>query len=571
VNTIIIVKTGIWRSWKTPKKGNRLLVQVVSLVRDTLDRIMLILVLTGLLSVVSATDPMIWPQPQYFSFGNGQTVVSSHFFFNLDGLAQKSSVLGKAVERYTKLINPVASSSPNGLQECRISVMHYSGNEQDEIPFLGMDESYQLSVSEGECNLSGQTVWGALRALETFSQLCQRGDDNTHDTVVIGLPTEIKDKPSYSHRGVMIDSARHYLSVESIEHLVDAMSMSKFSVLHWHVVDAESFPFQTPSSSDLLKGAYSHSAIYTQEDVKHITQFCSERGVRLIIEINQPGHSASWTKGYPQIMSKCFKKYSYNYNDFALNPTLDETFQVVSGALHDARTATVDKFIHLGGDEVVYGCWEEDESIQLYKEKQGITSNDQLYGEYITRTERMLDEMGASPIQWHDVFVASQNEVTNGGKAFNFVKSAVFQVWETSGDIIKDVITANYSCIASPDGYWYLDKPASTWDVMYYYDPSVGIPTDQLKKLLGGEAVMFGEHVDDANLESIIFPRAAAVAERLWSNRAAHPDDAATHSILYDSDKEETQDRLAAHRCRMNARNVKAAPLSPSYCDVKYV
>jgi len=104
------------------------------------------------------------------------------------------------------------------------------------------DESYSLTVDEsGSCVISSQTVWGTLRGMETFTQLLTR-EKVTNDVVLACNTVRITDTPRFSHRGLLIDTARHFLPVETIKTLLDSMPMSKLNVLHWHVVDAESFP-----------------------------------------------------------------------------------------------------------------------------------------------------------------------------------------------------------------------------------------------------------------------------------------------------------------------------------------
>jgi hexosaminidase len=105
------------------------------------------------------------------------------------------------------------------------------------------------------------------------------------------VPVTISDYPRYSHRGLLIDSSRHFLPVSSILSLVDSLSLSKINVLHWHIVDAESFPFDSQSEPDMVKGAYTSDLVYSAGDIKRVTAFAAERGVRVIFEVDVPGHA----------------------------------------------------------------------------------------------------------------------------------------------------------------------------------------------------------------------------------------------------------------------------------------
>ena len=539
------------------------------------------------LYVVGSAGASLWPLPEDVSLGRERLFLPKDFRFLLSGDAEGSQVLASATARYQKLIsfghgevlnNDVEKGAPEALESCQINVEKVISDPEAEKNSLqlGVNEKYELMVSTGTsptagCTISAPTVWGALRAMETFTQLLVReGFGSGHRVELSSAPVSISDAPAYSHRGVMIDTSRHYLGVSVIERAIDAAAMNKMSVLHWHAVDAESFPLVTPSSPQLSDGAYSRTAVYSMDDVRHLVDYGTDRGVRIILEVNSPGHAASWTKGYPQIMAKCFRKYSYNYNDFAVNPTLEKTYEVVEGAYQDVLGATRDGYMHLGGDEVVYGCWDDDAGIVEYKEANGIESDDALYGMYVSRVGGIAGGLGATPIHWQEAFIAYDRSVGDDKMAFKFQPGTAFQVWSGDGDLIHDITAANFSCVASPNAYWYMDHPTSTWDVMYYYDPASGLSSSQRSLVLGGEAVMFGELVDEGNFDASTQPKAAAVAERLWSDRQAQPDDPAV-GPRYDEDMDEVRARLMDHRCRMRNRGINAAPIAPDYCSTNFV
>ena len=268
---------------------------------------------------------------------------------------------------------------------------------------LGVDESYELSVSAGgECSVQAATVWGALHAMESFTQLLSRQGG---EVALDYLPVSLQDSPRYSHRGLLIDSSRHFLPVSEILAVIDTLPMSKFNVLHWHIVDAQSFPMDPPSAPRLVQGAYSPAASYSATDIQGVVQYGSDRGVRVLLEIDVPGHAASWTKGYPDVMADCFAKYSYNINDFALNPTKEETYSLLQGVLQDAAEATRvagrGGLLHIGGDEVVYGCWNNDSSIVAYMEQHAM-STDQLLMMFAERADEMLRALKVTPVHWEE-------------------------------------------------------------------------------------------------------------------------------------------------------------------------
>lgn len=157
----------------------------------------------------------------------------------------------------------------------------------------------------------------------------------------------------------MIDTARHYLPKSAILRTIDALAYNHLNVLHWHIVDAESFPLVSPSAPELVKGAWTPESIYTPDDVEDIIQYAHARGIRVLMEVDVPGHAFSWGKGYPSVITRC-PKYEHNINNIPLNPAVDETWEVLENLLTDLLGDMLqDKYFHIGADEVVYGCWRE--------------------------------------------------------------------------------------------------------------------------------------------------------------------------------------------------------------------
>lgn len=190
-------------------------------------------------------------------------------------------------------------------------------------------------------------------------------------------------------------------------------------------MDAQSFPLDTPSSPNMKQGAYTPEDVYSMADITSIVNYATDRGVRVVFEIDTPGHAASWGKGYPEIMSKCKEKYFYNVNNWALNPTLDETYTVLFGILKDVVAATGTSYLHLGGDEVVYGCWGADASIVQYMADNGIASYADLFAMFIEKADDMAAQLKTTAIHWEDVFIAGIRPPMN----------TIFDVWTDSSKV----------------------------------------------------------------------------------------------------------------------------------------
>jgi len=502
-----------------------------------------------------------WPQPQEYTLGSTPLVLSTTFRFKQVNM-QKSALLDRAIDRFhaiyegyrAKMSSTKKATTNAAINSCTLNVENIVSDPAKEKATLTLDveEGYNVSVADdGTCTITANTVWGALHALETFTQMLERNNDQGVGQISMPYaPVSVQDSARFTHRGILIDSARHFLPVQTIKRVIDTLPMANFNVLHWHMVDAQSFPLDSPSSPELVKGAFMPDEVYSMAEVTEIDNYATDRGVRILYEFDGPGHTASWGKGYPEILADCVAKYGHNVNNLAVNPTIDKTYEVLNGVLKDVISATNTQFMHLGGDEVVYGCWAADAQIVEYMKANNIANYPDLLGLYVDQAEVMTRDLGATPVQWEDTFMAGVRPP----------KSTIFDVWTNSTNMAL-VASAGYRVIAAPQNYWYLDHCANTWQKMYAFDPQAGMTAQQAALIIGGEVSMWGEMVDQYNIEPKIWPFAAAVGERLWSSMNNTDPAMITDAQL----------RLDTFACRMNARGYAASPINPGCCAVQYV
>ncbi|KAL3626438.1 hypothetical protein CASFOL_029987 [Castilleja foliolosa] len=182
-----------------------------------------------------------------------------------------------------------------------IHVIVYSPS--DELQY-GVDESYKLHIPDNGnpiyAHIEAQTVYGALHGLQTFSQVCHY-NISSRGILVHQVPLTIFDQPRFSYRGLLIDTSRHYQPLPVIKKVIDSMTYAKLNVLHWHIVDTQSFPLEIPSYPKLWDGSYSASERYTFADATEIVSYAKRRGINVLAEIDVPGHAQSWGVGYPSL------------------------------------------------------------------------------------------------------------------------------------------------------------------------------------------------------------------------------------------------------------------------------
>ncbi|KAG0373350.1 hypothetical protein BGX24_011821 [Mortierella sp. AD032] len=469
--------------------------------------------------------------------------------------------------------------------------------------------------------LTASTQWGAIHGLDTFTQLvvatkaaaatqaapaATQAAPANNQLEIPNTPWSIKDEPRFLHRGLLLDTSRNYVSVPDIIQTLDAMSVVKMNVFHWHVLDQQTYPLVSKAFPDLTaKGAQNPEKIYSPQDVAAIIQHGAERGIRVLPEFDSPGHAASWGRAYPNL-TVCLD--ALPHSTFAAEPPAGQldplepfVYTVLDTLVKEWSAQFPDSQVHIGGDEVNMNCWKSSPRLRDYiknvdhrdgyekaimpiptinaqadnsefmtrtsagangkEERQ--SGEDRLLELYLDRIFAMFLAQGKRPIVWEEM--ALEHNV-------RLPKSAIIQVWKDATNA-KKVIAQGRPVILSSSEFWYLDCGAggwligsegqswckfASWQRIYSYALTDGMTEEEQKMIYGGEICMWGEQTDSSNLHSNIWPRSAAAAEVLWSGTK----DAKGHARpLLDAAR-----RLSAVRERLVQMGVRAAPMFPSWC-----
>ena len=490
------------------------------------------------------TPPTVWPQPKSMTPGKAAVfLMPSSTFFVAENAGAQGPLLKAAFSRYAAFTFPHTTTKV-GL----LAGLHVSVDDPDEShPTIETDESYELEISDrSAASLHAKTVYGALRGLETFSQLVDF-DFESETYTIATCPISIHDAPRFPHRGLMMDTARHFQPLASIRALIDSLPYAKLNVLHWHIVDTQSFPLHSESNPKLWEGAYDTSSRYTHSDVRDIVEYARLRGVRVMPEFDMPGHAQSWCVGYPELCpsSTCLTPLDVSRNS---------TFDLVEGLLGECtgKTASAkgapsglfpDHFLHLGGDEVSTDCWESTPRIAAWLKAHGMSADDG-YAHFVKRTAAIAIAQGRRPVQWSEVFDHFKTALP---------KEVIVHVWKSVTNV-SEVLADGYDVLRNV-GYdatsWYLDNLNVDWAHVYANEPCSDVPDALCGKILGGHGEMWGETVDASDVQQTVWPRLAAIGEKLWSPRAAT---ASSTTAL---------PRLEEFRCKvLNARGIAAAPVT---------
>lgn len=326
------------------------------------------------------------------------------------------------------------------------------------------------------------------------------------------------------------------------------MEANKMNVFHWHIVDDQSFPYQSnvfPALSE--KGAYDSTMVYTHDDIKAVIEFARQRGIRVIPEFDTPGHTRSWGEGLPEILTACYVGDDPDGTYGPINPINSGTYQILRKFFKEVVDLFPDKYVHLGGDEVSFDCWASNPSILSYMESRNMSGEFTLLESmYIQKLLDISKQLNSSSVVWQEVF-------DNGVR---IPQDTVVHVWlGNQADELSKVTQTGHRALLST--CWYLDhlETGGDWHKYYDCDPHDFVGTDVQKDLvMGGEACMWGEVVDESNVHSRIWPRASAAAEKLWS----------AHNV---QNTKEAARRLEEHTCRMKRRGIPAQPPNgPGFC-----
>jgi len=469
------------------------------------------------------STPGVMPLPKQYVQADGRFVLTEATHLQVRG-DKEDTLLWSASDRWLqtekkrtgiafqqKRVTPTSAAAPGTI----VVTVHHA-----QPAAIGMDESYALKVSANDVLLEAETTLGAVRGLATLNQLVTVDGGGAYISAVT-----IHDAPRFPWRGLMLDTSRHFIPLELIERNIDAMEAVKLNVLHFHLSDdqgvriaSERFPLLQQSASD--------GQFYTKEQMRELIAYAANRGVEVVPEFDMPGHSQSWFSAYPELssspgpfepgspfqatpgkqptpqeMMKTFAEASMP----AFDPSREETYRFLDQFLGEMAELFPSQYLHIGGDENNGVVWKRNPRIVEFMKQHGMDTTAQLQAYFVGRVEGILKKHGKKMVAWEEAYAPGK------------FKNATFQVWSTtpSVDLTKERMTGNNSLLISRGFYLDYFFPAA----QHYINPSLpdtASPTS-ITPVHGGEAAMWSEVEDRWNIDSRIWPRAAAVAERLWS------------------------------------------------------
>src|ERR1700723_1088222 len=444
----------------------------------------------------------LMPMPVMVMPAAGRLVVSQSFSVAIAGYSDPK--LERAAQRF---LRDVSRQTGYFLSEQLADAGHatltiHADHGSEPVQDLGEDESYVLDVSSAGAKLTAPNPLGVMHGLETFLQLVEVTPDGYAAPAV-----HIEDSPRFPWRGLSIDVSRHFITMPVLRRNVDAMAAVKMNVLHLHLSDDQGFRLESKEFPK-LQGFGSDGMYYTQSEMRELIAYASDRGVRVVPEFDMPGHSTAWFAGYPELASGSGPyqiERRWGIFDPAMDPARESTYKVLDKFIGEMATLFPDRYFHIGGDEVNGKEWDANPKIREFMQAHNLKSDQELQQYFTDRVEKIVSK--------HHKFMVGWDEILTPGMP----KDIVIQSWR-GPDSLAEAARQGYRGILS-SGY-YLDAMAPAAQ-HYLVDPLAGadatLTPAQQKLILGGEACMWEEFASDETIESRIWPRAAAIAERLWS------------------------------------------------------
>jgi hexosaminidase len=433
------------------------------------------------------------PLPSHAVPGNDEFRIDGNFGIALEGY--KEPRLERARQRFLDVL-----SRETGIplwREAAVNKPRFTvrtAGPSDAVQRLGEDESYHLAISATDVELSAPNPIGVLRGLQTFLQLVRITPRSFSVPAVV-----IDDKPRFPWRGLLIDSGHHFIPIPGVKRNLDGMEAVKLNVFHWRFADDQGFHIES-KRFPLLQEKGSGGFYYSQDEVREIVTYARDRGIRVVPEFDMPCHTGSWFRGYPGLASAEDPARSS-----AIDPTRESTYTFLAGFLGEMASLFPDSYLHTGGDECDPKEWEGNPRIREFMRSHGIKDGAALQAQFTARIQKIVAGNKKIMMGWDEVLRPDTP------------KDVVIQSWRGPDSLAEAARDGHRGVLSS--GY-YLDLNQSAAE-HYLVDPlgdkASTLTPDQKSFVLGGEAAMWTDIISHENLDNRIWPRTAAIAERLWS------------------------------------------------------
>ncbi len=409
------------------------------------------------------------------------------------------------------------------------------------------DEGYSLIVNPESISIKSPTRTGIFYGIQSLRQLLPAEFEyNTCTKSEIEIPcVTIKDKPRFGWRAFMLDEARHFQGMKTVKDLLDQMALLKMNVFHWHLTDDQGWRIEIKKYPKLTSvGAYRndtqktrnhpedltgipHGGYYTQKEIKEIIEYAEKCHIRIVPEIEMPGHASAAIAAYPWLgvlgnlkeVPAEFGKLEDSFN--VADPKVYRFFEDVLNEVFELFPGGV---VHIGGDEVRFEAWKNSKAMNELMAKEGLQSPADVQIYFTNRISNFIDNSGHRMMGWNEILGYNVHEWQNDNDfqtKQELAQSAIIHFWKGDIDLIKKAVSSGYDVVNSI--YWntYLDYnyEAIPLSRAYNFDPiPQGLDKKYEDKILGSGCQLWTEWVPNREkLDHQVFPRLAAYSEVGWT------------------------------------------------------
>jgi len=447
-------------------------------------------------------------------------------------------------------------------------------------------EGYRLTVGTGGVTVASSDAAGAFYARQTLGQL------STSTASLISLPcVEIEDAPRFGWRGLLIDECRHFFGKETIKAQLDLMAMHKLNVLHWHLTDDQGWRLDIPAHPELVKYGATRRAspkfgvdgswktgdyeiemnderygpfFYTEADVREILEYAAARHIRIVPEIELPGHIRALLAAHPEFacrpenLADRSPRLKWCVEKDVLCPGNDAAIRFMEEVLDYVCRLFPSEAVHIGGDECPHDRWKECAKCKARVAAEGLKDADDLQPWLSRHFANFLAARGKRAIGWDCYLVDGDMPKTAMGMSWRINRHPT-EPWASSGELAArgyDLVLVhaafcylNCSQGLKEDPFPYFGEKPLPLAKCYSYDPLAGIAEDDRRHVLGGQGASWPEYTwNRFDLEWKVWPRLCALAEVFWTGESRPGFD-------------DFKSRMAVHRPRLIARRVNCAPM----------
>jgi len=496
---------------------------------------LLVLLLSLMSTSLMAQNVDVIPQPLDVEKGTGQFIITSKTKIIADAANGANAIyLQKMLEQAFEKKLSLTPRDEKGI------VLMLNENLTDELG----SEAYLLEVGQKNIRITGSDQAGVFYGIQTLRQLLPIDLKTGYDKLSLSF-VKIKDKPRFSWRAFMLDEARYFKGMKQVKKILDQMALLKMNLFHWHLTDDQGwrieikkYPKLTSIGStrkDTQTGGWNskersgkpHSGFYTQEQIKEIIAYASERHINIVPEIEMPGHASAAIAAYPWLGTIGELKETpvvFGKLPDSFNVADPKVYAFIEDVLSEVMTLFPGKTIHIGGDEVKFDAWKESKEVQAFMKKEGLKSPADLQIFFTNRVSNFIDKKEHRMMGWNEILGGNVHEWQKAEDVEvkeKLATSAIIHFWKGNLDLVEEAVTNGYDIVNSYHMYSYLDYSYKyiSLEKAYAFDP---IPEELDKKyhakVLGSGCQMWSEWIPEvSDMDRMIFPRLAAYAEVGWT------------------------------------------------------